>query len=224
MLPTDADLAALCAGVYGYAGAPVTPWDHFDTGFDDGVCWALKRLSGYDVVVLRGSVLFYKSKIVPDWIRDVRARPILTRIGHVHEGFFEGMERMLAELRPLIQQPVVITGHSLGAARASHLTALMVKDGAPPVLRVVFGEPKPGFQDHAEIVATVPGRSYRNGDDADYDRVTDEPLLPREYVRATPVIPVCSPPPQDDLDVAFRWHHMPLYCAAVSPQLVPVSV
>jgi hypothetical protein len=217
MLPTDADLAALCAGVYAYEGELVIPWDHFDPGLDDGVCWALKRLPGYDVVVLRGS------KILPDWFRDIRAFPILTRIGHVHEGFFLGMEKMLSELRPLIQHPVVVTGHSLGAARASHLVALMVKDGVPPVLRVVFGEPKPGFQDHADIVATIDGRSYRNGDDADHDRVTDEALA-RGWVRATPVIPVCSPPPPGDPDLAFRWHHMQLYQAAVTPNLVPVSV
>jgi len=218
MLPSDAEMASLCGAIYNYAGGPVVSWDHFDAGADDGVCWAIKRLPGYDVVALRGSFVF------EDWIRDIRAAPIVTRIGTVHRGFFEGMEHAWGDIRPLLKQPAIITGHSLGAARAADLTGLMVKDGAPPIARVVFGEPKPGFQDLADLIASVPGRSYRNGDDIDHDRVTDEPLLPLEYIHPTPMLPVCAPPAADDPDIAFRWHHIPLYEAAVAPRLIPVSV
>ena len=52
MMPSDAVLAALCASIYGIT-APVG-FEHFDPGNDDGVCWALKRLPGFDVVVFRG--------------------------------------------------------------------------------------------------------------------------------------------------------------------------
>jgi hypothetical protein len=216
---SDAEIADLCAAIYGYPGAPVVQWDHFDPGFDDGVCWALKRFPGYDVVIFRGSLLLIGYRLLPDWFRDIRAFPLFTRIGHVHEGFFQGMEKMWAELRPMIRQPVVVGGHSLGAARASDLTALMVMDGIPPALRVVFGEPKPGFQDHTDIVATVPGRSYRNGNDTDRDRVTDEPLLPEAYGRAPTLIDVWEPPANDvadDLDRVFRCHHIDLYRKAVA--------
>lgn len=218
MLPTDADTAALCAAVYSNGSTPPVAWDHFDAGEDDGVCWAIKRLPGYDAVVLRGSVNF------KDWIRDFSAAPIFTRIGHVHNGFHAGMEHAWADIRVRLKQPSIVTGHSLGAARAAILTGLMVKDGIPPVARVVFGEPKPGFQNLADIVARVPGRSYRNGNGTHHDLVTDQPLLPLEFIHPTPMLPVCAPPAANDPDIAFAWHHMPLYQVAVTPRLVPVSV
>jgi hypothetical protein len=86
MIPSDADAATLFAAIYAYAGAPVVDWDHLDTGDDDGVCWALKRFPGYDAIVLRGSIT------LQDWFRDLRALPIITRIGTVHDGFHAGME------------------------------------------------------------------------------------------------------------------------------------
>jgi lipase (class 3) len=221
MLPTDADIAALCAAVYAYAGAPAVAWDHFDAGDDDGVCWALKRLPACDVVVFRGSTTFQ------DWVRDFRAAPILTRIGHVHDGFHAGMEHAWADARVLLKRPAIITGHSLGAARAAIMTGLMVKDRVPPTARVVFGEPKPGFRDLADLIAAVPGRSYRNGDGTHHDLVTDVPFFdfpPFEYVHPTPIIPVCAPPRANDRWGVFSYHHIELYQAAVTTRLVPVSV
>src|ERR1700694_1760505 len=219
-MPTDADITALCAAVYANAGAPAIDWDYFDPGEDDGICWVIKRLPGYDVVVLRGSVTF------EDWIRDFRAAPIFTRIGHVHRGFHTGMEHAGADIRLRLKQPAIITGHSLGAGRAAIMTGLMVKDGVPPIARVVFGEATPGFQDLADRVATVPGRSYRNGDGVHHDLVCDVPFSfpPLEYVRPTPIIPVCAPPAANDRYGAFCWHHMQLYQVAVATRLVPVSV
>jgi hypothetical protein len=220
MLPTDADIVALCAAIYGGAGAPVVNWDRFDAGDDDGVCWALKRLSGYDVIVLRGSVSF------EDWVRDFRAAPIHTCIGHVHDGFHAGMEHAWADVRLLLKQPAVITGHSLGAGRAAILTGMMVKDGVPPIARIVFGEPKPGFADLAELIKGVPGKCFRNGDGTHHDLVTDVPFTfpPLEYVHPSPIIPVCAPPAANDRWGAFSYHHIQLYQVALAPRLVPVSV
>lgn len=209
--PSDAYLASCCAMIYDPLA--LVKFDHFDGGLDDGVCWAIKRFDGFDIVVFRGSVTAL------DWINDLRALAILTRVGHVHEGFFEGMEHVWADLKPLLVQPAIITGHSLGAARAGVLTALMVADKVPPNARVVFGEPKPGLLDFAKIVETVPGRSYRNGDELHHDLVTDVPfsLPPLQYVHPTPIIPVLKlPGPSlfEQLGV-FAFHHMPLYEAAL---------
>ena len=209
MMPSDAVLAALCASIYGIT-APVG-FEHFDPGNDDGVCWALKRLPGFDVVVFRGSLTF------EDWVRDLAAAPVPTRLGHVHGGFYLGLEHVWGEVRPLIDQPVIVTGHSLGAARASIFTAIMVMDGRPPAQRVVFGEPKPGYADLGELVAAAPGRSYRNGDGLHHDLVTDVPYsFPQiPYVHPTPIVPVCAQPPASDRWGVFSYHHIELYQAAL---------
>lgn len=209
--PSDADLAALCAAIY----KPTAPieFDHFDAGLDDGVCWAIKKVPGFDIVVFRGSVTAL------DWINDLRAVAILTRVGHVHEGFFEGIEHVWRDLRPLLMQPAIITGHSLGAARAAVLTALMVADKCAPHSRVVFGEPKPGLLDFAKIVEPVPARSYRNGDQLHHDLVTDVPfsIPPLQYMHPTPIIPVHAEPTGDMFSRlgAFAYHHVELYEAAL---------
>jgi hypothetical protein len=211
MTPSDADCAELCAAIYETISG--TGFDHFDVGADDGICWAIKRLPGFDTVVLRGS------QTGLDWIRDFQALDASTRIGTVHQGFYEGMEHMWADLKPMLEQPVIVTGHSLGAARAGILTALMIADGMRPLARIVFGEPKPGFVDLAKLINSVPGRSYRNGDDRHHDLVTDVPFSfpPFQYVHPTPIIPVCVRPTGglfERLGV-FAYHHIQLYDAAL---------
>jgi hypothetical protein len=208
----DAAIADLCALIYKPA-APIS-FDHFDAGEDDGICWALKKMPGLDVVIFRGSVTSL------DWIRDFRALAIKTRIGHVHDGFYAGMEHMWGDLRPLISQPCVVTGHSLGAARAAVLAALMVADGVTPFARVVFGEPKPGLIDLAEVIKAVPGRSYRNGDERHHDLVTDVPftLPPLQFVHPTPIIVVTARPSGSLFERfgVFAYHHVELYQAALA--------
>lgn len=213
MMPSDALIASYCNAIYSPT-AIIGDWDRFDPSLDDGVCYAVKKLPGFDLVVFRGSIT------AQDWIADFRSLPIPTRIGHVHAGFYSGMEHVWAELRPLLMQPVIVAGHSLGAARAAVLCALMVKDGVPPVARIVFGEPKPGLMDLAQLVANVPARSYRNGDDRHHDLVTDVPLTlpPFQFVHPTPIVVVTKEPGESLFERLgiFAWHHMPLYLAGVS--------
>lgn len=215
-MPTDAEIAALCALIY-QPNSIVTGFDYFDAGMDDGVCWALKRLDGFDVIVFRGSLT------LQDWLRDFRALAVpVTGIGHVHAGFCEGMAKMWAEASGKIQQPVIVTGHSLGAARADVLAAMMVAENKAPKARIVLGEPKPGLMDFAAMVGNSPGRSYRNGNGFHHDLVTDVPFSfpPEEYVHPTEVIPVCCEPTGDmfaQLGI-FAWHHAPLYVKAIAMQ------
>lgn len=210
-MPNDAALAGFCAQIY--QPAAIVGFDYYDAGMDDGICWALKRFPGYDVVVFRGSLT------PQDWICDFRALAMPTRIGHVHDGFYSGMEKMWAEAKPMLQQPAIVTGHSLGAARADVLAALMTIDATAPVARVVMGEPKPGLIDFA---LRVPGggRSYRNGDATHHDLVTDLPLTfpPEEYVHPTAIIPVHAEPSAEDFakDGIFAWHSVALYTTAIA--------
>lgn len=215
-MPSDAAIATLCAAIYSPT-ALIDDWDHFDPGLDDGVCWALKKLGGFDIVVFRGSAT------LRDWLADLlvlplgKLAPLRTEIGHVHAGFYAGMEHVWLDLRPLLTQPVIVCGHSLGGARACILTALMVKDGSPPVRRVTFGEPKSGMLDFALVVKEVDAMAYRNGDDVHHDLVTDLPMLlpPCEFVHPTPVVVVTGNPDQKaTLELgSLGWHLMRFYVA-----------
>ncbi len=214
MIPNDAEIAALCAGLYRYNGEPAVVFDRIDEGEDDGICWALKHLPDHDVVVFRGSVTSL------DWARDLFAIPVPTRVGSVHAGFFAGMEHMWRDLRPLLRQPVIVTGHSLGAARATILTALMVADGIRPVRRVVLGEPRAGFKDLAEIVKQIDGASYCNSFGSHHDLVCDVPIpfpdIP--FTHPTPLVRVSAPPLSGDRWGLFAYHHIELYVAALRGQ------
>ena len=213
MIPSDALIASVCASIYSVQ-AELGAFDHYDAGLDDGICWGIKRIDGYDIVCLRGSVTF------EDWLRDFRAIGLATRVGTVHAGFYQGMEHAWADIKPLLEGPAIVCGHSLGAARADVLTVLMICDGVRPEARVVFGEPKPGFLDHAAIVGQVPGRSYRNGDSTHHDLVTDVPFwLPSlPFVHPTPIIPVTEVPEGSLFERmgVFAWHSIKLYAAALT--------
>lgn len=211
-MPANLDLVCvnLCAAIYRSDSA----WDYLDEGRDDGVYFAIKHLDGADVVVFRGSITGR------DWFRDIRFFPIPTRIGTVHHGFFEGLEKMWDEIRPMLIQPVVVTGHSLGAARADILCGLMIADDLPPARRIVFGEPRPGLPDFCGPVGNRPGASFRNRDNWGHDDVTDVPLdLPHalDFGRPSPLIDVTAPPSLiERLDPLFDYHHIALYQTALA--------
>lgn len=221
MIPSDALCASLCQDIYSATALVDKTWDHFDLGAADGVVWALKKMEGFDVVVFRGSITR------EDWLRDLlvlplgQFAPLKTRVGHVHAGFYLGMEQMWTDLRPMLTQPVIVTGHSLGAARACILTALMVADGSPPLRRVTFGEPNTGLQDFCEFVKDIPAAPYRNGDEMHHDKVTDVPFSVLQFLfgHPNPMLPItCKPSgfPEIAEGEFFFWHHIPLYVAAVS--------
>jgi hypothetical protein len=219
MMPTDADLVNLCNAIYSPT-AVIGEWDYIDIGGEDGICRAIKKMDGFDVVVFRGSITPH------DWIDDILVLPIgsvgpqKTAMGNVHFGFYSGMEKVWAKLKPLITQPVIVTGHSLGASRADILCGLMKLDGTPPVARIVFGEPKPGLMDFAAFIKDVPARSYSNGNDKHHDLVTDVPLLfpPLQFVHPTPILVVTSEPSGDLFSKygLFAYHHIALYVAALT--------
>lgn len=219
---TNLRAAQLCAAIY------TTPTDFpiYDAGEDDGVCWALSREDDVDVVVLRGSVTFR------DWLRDFLAvaNPYASRrLGPVHAGFYLGLDNAWTDIKPMLRKgaPLVLTGHSLGAARASILTGVAILDSMPPAARIVFGEPKPGFQQLGDFIGPVPAWSFRNGNGSHHDLVTDVPftLPPVDYVHPTKLFSVCAEPePIHELGI-FAWHSIALYVKALSnPATVPQPI
>lgn len=218
---TDYQIADLLVKLYDSPDEPLETagFDVFESGENDSeICWASKRIDGVDVVCLRGSTTWQ------DWLRDLWAfsLPFSNKgLGPVHRGFKIGMDDAWAEIRSRTRGPWIIAGHSLGAGRGDILTGLMVLDGAAPMRRVFFGQPKPGFQQLADIVARVPGVSYCNGAAAhSHDRITDAPMTIgfEQYVHPTPLTYVDAPPDKaahELLGPLFGRHHMPLYRQAL---------
>ncbi len=213
---SDLGTAELCLASYVASESDTQGFDHFDAGRDDGVCWAIKHFDDCDVIVLRGSVTGQ------DWVKDVFAVPYIghrRNLGKVHHGFYVGLDNawddMAQKLRPHL--PIVLTGHSLGAARAALLAGIMLDEGLMPFARVVFGEPKAGFQQLADFLKPVSTRSYRCGDGINHDPIPALPATvpPWLYVHQTPLIDITAHADPADYG-PFVFHHMPLYAAALA--------
>jgi hypothetical protein len=233
-LITDLEILKFADDIY--YGQTKTQWDTYDTGTDvydpdtglfkkdtDGICWGLKTVSGFDVVAFRGSAN------ILDWIRNAQGwtNPYVHKgLGPVHPGFMSGMEETWAEIKPLLKNPLILTGHSLGAARADILSGLAILDGVKPARVVLMGEPRPGFTQLRDLIWHVPRASYRNVDKlGKIDLVTTVPIAfpPEEYVHPTPMIDLLVAPDYIDHWGAFRLHHSELYLAglATGPQVSP---
>jgi len=164
--------------------------------------------------VLRGTVT------LGDWLRNTQAwvEPIHhDDLGPVHAGFYSGMRTVQRELTEIVpSRPLIVCGHSLGAARAVILSALLTLDGKEPIARICFGEPRAGFARLREILAPInQQRSYRNRNATDHDEITGLPF-------SLPLLPYRHPTDLTDLTVApmphtlwvFRFHVPELYAGA----------
>jgi hypothetical protein len=216
---TDHDIAALCADIY--SSEPQAAWTERVLP-DDGVAYGIKDFGTAVALVFRGSAT------LTDWLRDAEAvaDPLdHGELGPVHPGFFDGLQDLWTKLKPeLTRKPCIIARHSLGAARASLFVGLMVIDNHPPLRRVCFGEPRPGFPQAGGIIAKVKGRSYCNGNGRAHDLVTDVPFTTwiEDYVHPTPLVPICDTPTDAEVrqDFLFAWHSMTLYAEATPPVVI----
>ena len=137
-------------------------------------------VGGLTVVAFRGTV----PTSWRDWFRDVDAVPTPVmdhpRLGLCHRGFMGGAEAILPMLLPILNGPFALTGHSLGGALAVSAAALLADLGRPPVVLTTFGAPRVGIGGRlAEVLAGVPGRSYRHGNDP----VVEVPIWPFRHHR-----------------------------------------
>ena len=202
MLPSDLDLARLCAA----SELNPTGFDFIDDGAETGVWVGIKHLPDTDVIVFRGSIS------IEDWWRDAHAEMIsLPHIGLVHSGFAENMVATYQKINGMTKKSRIITGHSLGAARACIYSGLLTQYfGGDPAKIVIFGCPRPGAQGLVDALADVPITSYKNR----HDPVTDVPLpAPPEfpYVHVRPQIAVDG---MVDFSLGAPWddHHIVNYC------------
>lgn len=160
---TPANLARLCREAY---REPPT----FEAGGTEA------RLTieahGVTVVAFRGTTFDGL-----DIIKDLRTMPWWSReLGcWVHAGFLKGVRGvwpLMADALAQIQGPLILTGHSKGAAEAAVCAAFMKKllrrgmmQGTAPTMLVTFGAPRVGFPGFCRITAGIPGERYVNGID-----------------------------------------------------------
>ncbi len=198
------NLAILCNALY--TGEMQPKWTC------DGVVIGLATINGADVLVLRGSVT------AGDWLRDFAAVPVWhDKLGFVHAGFAVGMDDAFAEVRAAVGPRVVITGHSLGGARARILAALFAVHGIAVEQLCVFGCPKPAFVNLSRIIAKsgMQHDSYRNRNDV----VPTVPLTLAPFLDFvhTEGWTVCDAAPTDTDLTPLRDHECALYIKALTP-------
>ena len=201
---TDRQCAQLCIDQY-----------NGGTGFDGqygqgGDFCSLKYYPDCTAVVHEGS------HNMPNWINNFDAIMMQTSVGGVEAGFYINLPQILAALISSIptNKPVVITGHSRGAARAHIFAAMLIKQGYT-VEVVTFGSPRPGDAALAAILANAPNRSYYNfGHIDDQDYVCDCPLdleLVEPFVHPAGRIQIDIPPQPNDPWLLLARHHIELY-------------
>lgn len=224
MTPTVQQIAAvLCVKIYDYPTEPPITWDAETAYGNLAPCyWRMKMIAGRPFIVCRGS------DNEKDWLNDFAHLAIPVRdplVRWVHPGFNAGTDDAISEILALLTDAqlavATICGHSLGAAHADVITAKLVARGKRPNVRVVFGEPRPGFSYLCGLAAEIVGYSYENakpnGDADDHDLVTDVPFrLPWlfRYTRPTPKLQVYAAPAPNDSWLALKYHHMRLYRTA----------
>jgi predicted lipase len=198
---SDADLAKVCADLYDApAGAPGT----YEV---QGIVFSVAEVAGTMVVCFRGSL----SR--EDWLDDFNALPVFDNdIGFVHRGFYEGMRAAFAAIEPLLgTKPILVTGHSLGGARARIFAGLAIAARLPLARVVTFGAPRPGFINLRRLIEKtgVPHVSYRNRNDPVPLVPIPIPFFPWEHTEDA-WITVDAAPADDDIE-PLRDHHIALY-------------
>lgn len=198
MLPIE--LAKLCQRSYDTA----LGWNHWWV-FDEVYVGHVK-VEDVDILVLRGSVT------ATDWIRDAQVLPQWhSDIGFVHGGFLTGMDAVFEETVKVTGDRVIITGHSLGGARARILAGLRAIKGEPVDAVCTFGAPKPAFVNLRRVLekSGMTHTSYRNRNDV-------VPMLPfLLYEHTEPWQSLDAAPNSTDLE-ALRDHSMALYVKGLS--------
>lgn len=219
--PTDGELAQIQLAAYAYNGTPYA-WDWYGEPADVAV--------GIKLADDTAVICFIGSRTVEDWYRDFCAFPHTAtshgELGPLHAGFAAGLDDAQAAIKDalthLSYKGIVVTGHSLGAARAPIHAASMLLAGYRIQKLVGFAPPRPAYSKLGSILTRTATTLYRTvGADGDgHDYVTDVPpafLLPFQHVTKLTDLKVNAPPVLDDRWQLFRFHHMELYSGALNP-------
>ena len=165
-MPSDQLLAEICSRAY-----TMTPtWQAADAH----VCRFVA--AGAIILAWRGT----DPRSLADWLHDLDAVPAEdAALGCCHAGFLRDMQAVappimdaLARAKPSV--PIVVTGHSKGAAEALLFSAFLCASGRTPAKVVTFGSPRIGLLNTRlpALLAGVEGSDFRHG----ADPVPDLPL------------------------------------------------
>lgn len=201
----------------------------------NGVDWRVRRKDGLLYWDFEGT------KDLKGWLSNFQA---LARkhvehalLGPLHPGFDCGMDQVVDAFIPHRegkQEPIIIAGHSRGAAHATLAAALLSMRGVAPAAVLCWGCPRPGMQKLRSILSGTPGvkRSFQNkAPGAPMDPVTSVPawLWPFEqYVDPLPLIRVEGDPGNAKrwglLDPEFHSHHIEGYAAALKGMKLEIAI
>ena len=187
--------------------------EQFDTTIDiSGVYCSVSHLSDCSVVMFRGSTTPL------DFWRDFEGLMVKdAAIGGVEQGFITGLRDVKAHLNNIYfssKNPLIIAGHSLGAARALLFSGLIRLERWMIDSVIVFGSPRPGGSYLKSILWPLTIRSYKNNKDP----VTDVPIdlgLLEPYCEPRDFIMLDVPPvPNDDWGLVAP-HRLSYYAQGV---------
>lgn len=137
-------------------------------------------------------------------------------LGDLHGGFYEDAFNILLKVLPDLKRktPVIVTGHSKGAAEAVILSALLKLNNINNITNILFACPNIGKKEFADWLSkNISGVSYRNAPYC-FKYIGDPiPLVPPS--------PFCAPyqhttifsPPNGIIKkfLPTRWHDAQLY-------------
>lgn len=172
-----------------------------------GIHACLKDMGETILLVFRGSIT------PEDWLDDAISETTVTKnrypqLGEIPLGFGRGMVRFMGLVGPYLKMPLIVAGHSLGAARAAIFTGMAVSSGLQVNKLVMCGCPRPGKLDLKNELKDIQKINFRNGNDFICNLPTDPPFEQMEnftLVRGG----------QDLFPGLFMYHHIQFYVRGV---------
>lgn len=194
---SDLQLAGRCRDAYAPDGSALVVGD---------TVALLRSVDGERVVAVQGT------RSPGEVLRDLEVEPLAyPGLGRCHAGFLRGALALYPAVTAF--DPDVVTGHSLGGSIAVLLSALLCWYAPRAGRRCVAFEPARTTLDPdlGRVLADVPTRLYRNGNDPVPEVPVGLPLLPwRHPVPLTPVGVVHLDPLRahaiDDVIAALQGH------------------
>lgn len=180
---------------------------------DDDLTVCVEKLGDMTVIVFPGTT------DIQGWLRDFEAVPSTPhdhpQLGPVHAGFWAGVDQayQIVSQAGCLDGPVIVGGHSKGAANGILFAGLLTAAGKPPAAVVTCGEPRAGMALLARLLAPVPIRSYRNLDDPVCDVPFTLPGFDYQHPRA--LIPLAAAPLAGDPWGPLAAHHIELYAEGI---------